>query len=70
MTWFDRRREKPPQAFRDHAGVVLLRGQGHEVNGDFDTQTISVDGLVMTCEGFEAFVKGYALGRLDERTGK
>lgn len=70
MTWFDRVREKPPASFQSLDGVKILRGAGHVVDGDFDTQTITVDGQIMTIEGFKAFVKGYALGRLDERAGK
>lgn len=70
MSWFDRVRERPSPAFQQHEGVKMLKAAGHHVHGDFDRQTIQVDGQEMTVEGFQAFVKGYALGRLDERGGK
>lgn len=71
MSWFDRVRDKPAAsiALQQHEGVKILKAAGHQVHGDFDAHTISVDGTQMTVEGFRAFVKGYAMGRLDERTG-
>lgn len=73
MSWFDRVQDKQEVAaqtgrrFEHHAGVKVLKNAGHRVEGDFDRQTITVDGILMTVEGFQAFVKGYAMGRLDER---
>ena len=71
MSWFDRVRDPQPRvAFQQLEGVKMLKSAGHEVQGDFNTQTIIVDELEMTVEGFRAFVKGYAMGRLDERRWK
>jgi hypothetical protein len=69
MTRFDRRREPaetPRFAMNMHPGVKLLRSQGHEVHGNFDTQTIQVDDYPeMTVGEFQAFIRGYALGQKD-----
>lgn len=66
----NRTAQKPQVLFQRHEGVRILRAAGHDVAADFVTHTIRVDRILMTVEGFQAFVKGYAMGRLDERNIK